>query len=102
MSRAQAVVFLHRLAGGPPGDGEIEFSDVGEDAWFRGALAWGIEKDIVWWTDLDRFGADLPASRADVALLLHRFHLRTVDPPAQEQEAPPQDAETPDSPTVAR
>ena len=107
VSRAQSIVFLHALAGKPRAEARIDFSDVGEDAWFRGALAWAIEKDIVWWTDLDRFGADLPASRSDVALLLHRYHLRTVDPPAQEretppQQTPPQDAPTPDNPAVAR
>ena len=81
VSRAQAVAFLHRLAGKPKGVGPIGFPDVEKDAWFRDALAWAIEKDIVWWTDLDAFGAGLPASRSDVALLLHRYHLQKKDEP---------------------
>ena len=81
VSRAQSVVFLHRLAGKPKGGGPIKFPDVERDAWFRDALAWAIEKDIVWWTDLDAFGSGLPASRSDVALLLHRYHLQKDDAP---------------------
>ena len=88
VNRAQSIVFLHRLAGEPQGDAQIESSDVGEDAWFRDALAWAIEKNIVWWTDLETFGAGLPASRADVAALLHRYHLRTPDVPAPNPAAP--------------
>ena len=88
MNRAQSIVFLHRLAGEPQGDAQIEFSDVGEDAWFRDALAWAIEKDIVWWTDLETFGAGLPASRADVAALLHRYHLREPDAPGPDAPEP--------------
>lgn len=96
VTRAQSIVFLHRSAGGPRSDAGIEFSDVGEDAWFRNALAWAIEKDIVWWTDSATFGASLPASRADVAVLLHRYHLRTPDSPDSSDS--PDAPDSPDSP----
>lgn len=88
VNRAQSIVFLHRLAGTPKGDAPIEFSDVGEHAWFRDALAWAIEKDIVWWTDQETFGAELPASRADVAVLLYRYDLCEPDPVAPETPPP--------------
>ncbi len=96
VNRAESIVFLHALAGRPRAEARISFSDVGEDAWFRDALEWALASGIVWWTDLDEFGAGLPASRADVALLLHRYHLQTVDPPAQKPEA-----ETPTGPVAA-
>ena len=79
VNRAQSVAFLHRTAGRPKGKASIEFGDVDEHAWFREALSWAIDKDIVWWTDLDSFGGRRPVSRADVALLLHRYHLRESD-----------------------
>ena len=101
VDRAQSIVFLHSLAGDPQGDAQIEFSDVGEDAWFRDALAWAIEKNVVWWTDLETFGGGLPASRADVALLLHRYHLREPDTPGPDAPGPGTpgpDAPGPDAP----
>ena len=76
VNRAQSIVFLHRLAGKPRGDATIGFDDVAEDAWYVDALRWALEKDIVWWSNVESFGAGLPASRADVAELLHRYHLR--------------------------
>ena len=79
VNRAQSIVFLHALAGKPQAEARIDFSDVGEDAWFRDALQWALATDIVWWTDLETFGGALPASRADVALLLHRYHLHALD-----------------------
>ena len=86
VNRAQSVVFLHRLAGSPEGDGPIEFSDVEEDSWFREALSWAIDRDIVWWTDIEAFGAGLPASRSDVAVLLHRYHLQKDAAPDESDE----------------
>lgn len=91
VNRVQAIVFLHRLAGAPQGSAPIEFTDVDEDAWFRDALAWAIDKGIVWWTDLEVFGAELPASRADVAVMLHRYDFRETDP------AVPDHLQTPDA-----
>ena len=79
VNRAQSIVFLHRRAGTPQAEAQIDFADVEDDAWFRDALVWAIEKDIVSWTDLEDFGAALPASRADVAVLLHRYHLRSQE-----------------------
>ena len=52
VNRAQSIVFLHRLAGGPQAEAQIEFPDVGQDAWFRDALAWALQQEVVWWTDL--------------------------------------------------
>jgi hypothetical protein len=90
VNRAQSVVFLHRLAGEPRGEAQIDFDDVEEGAWYRDALMWAIEKDIVWWTDLDAFGAGLPASRADVAVLIHRYHLREPEPEEPEESEEPE------------
>ncbi len=96
VNRAQSIVFLHNLAGKPEAEAPISFTDVGEDAWFRDALEWALAADIVWWTDMETFGGSLPASRADVALLLHRYHLR--EPDAPEPDAPEPDAPEPDAP----
>ena len=90
VSRAQSIVFLHNLAGKPEAEAPISFTDVGEDAWFRDALEWALATDIVWWTDLETFGGSLPASRADVALLLHRYHLREPVPEPDTPEPVPE------------
>ena len=78
---------------------------MGEDAWFRDALEWALAVDIVWWTDLETFGGSLPASRADVALLLHRYHLRepgTPEPDNSDPGTPEPDTPEPDTAAVMR
>ncbi len=76
VSRAQSIVFLHRLAGEPQGEARIEFDDVGSDAWYRNALAWALEHNIAWWAEQSTFDAEEPATRAEIAALLHGYHLR--------------------------
>ncbi len=76
VSRAQSVVFLHRLAGEPQGSARIEFDDVGSGAWYREALAWALEHNIDWWAEHSTFNAEEPATRAEIAALLHGYHLR--------------------------
>ena len=76
VSRAQSIVFLHRLAGEPQGSARIDFSDVGSNAWFRDALAWALEHNIDWWAEHSNFNAEEPATRAEVAALLHGYHRR--------------------------
>lgn len=75
VSRAQSVVFLHSLAGSPPGGAPIEFSDVGPSTWYRDALAWTLEHNARWWAEQPKFTPNKPASRAEIAALLHGFHL---------------------------
>ncbi len=80
VSRAQSVVFLHRLAGEPQGSAGITFSDVGPDAWYRHALAWALEHNISWWDVHSTFEPDQPATRAEIAALLYGYHQRPPEP----------------------
>ena len=82
VSRAQAIVFLHRLAGQPQGSATIAFTDVDPDAWYRDALAWTLEHSIEWWAEHPTFDGTDPATRAEVAALLHGYHLRPSPSPA--------------------
>ena len=81
VNRAQSIAFLHRLAGEPQGEARIEFSDVGPDDWYRDALAWALDHSIGWWAEHPTFDAELPASRAEIAALLHGYDLRPPDTP---------------------
>ncbi|MYI35441.1 MAG: S-layer homology domain-containing protein [Acidimicrobiaceae bacterium] len=82
VSRAESIVFLHRLAGEPQGSARIEFSDVGPDAWYRDALAWVLEHNIDWWAEHSTLDAEKPASRAEIAALLHGYDLRPSTSPS--------------------
>ena len=82
VSRAQSIVFLHRLAGEPQGRARIDFSDVGPDAWYRDALSWTLEHNIAWWAEHSTFNPEEPATRAEVAALLHGYHLRPSASPS--------------------
>ncbi len=82
VTRAESIVFLHRLAGRPRGDGRIEFSDVSDDAWYREALAWALDHNIDWWAQHRDFEPQKPATRAETAALLHGYHLRPAPKPS--------------------
>ena len=98
VNREQSIVFLHRLAGRPSSEAVIDFNDVADDAWFRDALAWAISAGIVWWTDSETFDGGLPASRADAALLLHRYHQREPEPEPEPDPPEPEPEPEPEPP----
>ena len=81
VTRAESIVFLHRLAGEPHGEARIEFDDVGPDDWYRDALVWALEHNIDWWAENPTFEAGEPATRAEIAALLHGYHLRPTTSP---------------------
>ena len=76
VTRAQSVVFMHRLAGEPQGEARIEFDDVGPDAWYRDSLAWALEHNIDWWAEHSTFDPERPVTRAEIAALLHVHYFR--------------------------
>ena len=79
VSRVQVIVFLHRLAGSPRVSARIPFTDVDDDAWYREALAWAVVNDIAVWTGQRPLEPRRPASRGEVAAMLHQFHLHDID-----------------------
>lgn len=80
VSRAEAVVFLHRLAATPAVAARLSFSDVDDDAWYRPALAWAVKRGVVAASPQRAFMPERPASRGDVAMMLHGYHLREPEP----------------------
>jgi len=96
ITRAEAIVLLHRLAavsntgslGEPTPNGlypereliteRLPFPDVADGAWYADAVDWAAGQGIVWWSPPDPFQPDQPVTRAEAAVYLHRFH----EPPA--------------------
>ena len=73
LSRAMAVVLLHRLAGTPLSNVEPSFSDVGENDWFTPALSWAVEHEIVSGNEDGSFAPYRPVSRQELALMLFNY-----------------------------
>lgn len=73
LSRAMAVVLLHRLAGSPRSDAEPGFSDAGENDWFTPALSWAVEHEIVSGNEDGSFAPYRPVSRQELALMLFNY-----------------------------
>jgi len=76
VTRAQAIVFLHRLEGQPKGSARIAFTDVPGDAWYHNALEWTLQHSITWWSQDVSFQPDQPVTRAEMAALIFAHHRR--------------------------
>ena len=77
-TRGQAMVFLWRLAGKPaPKSSEYPFSDVPENATYKNAIIWAVEKKITnGYTTGDKagtFGVDEPCTRGQIMVFLWRY-----------------------------
>ena len=72
-TRAQAVTFLWRAAGSPAAGGtENPFTDVPEDAYYRDAVLWAMEKNITQGTGADTFSPDEQCTRGQIVTFLYR------------------------------
>ena len=72
-TRAEAVTFLWRAAGAPaPTVTENPFGDVPEDAYYRDAVLWAVERRITNGTAADAFSPDEQCTRAQIAAFLFR------------------------------
>jgi len=73
MTRAMAIVILHRLAGSPPQSGGSGFSDVPADAWYAAAAAWGVKAGVIDGYGDGSFRPNIPVTREQFAALLLRY-----------------------------
>ncbi len=71
-SRAQVVTFLWAAAGKPEPETQTNpFTDVAEDAYYRKAVLWAVEKGITGGTGAGRFSPDMVCTRAQVVTFLY-------------------------------
>ena len=79
LTRAMMVTVLHRMAGSPdveiPSDGgRLRFTDVNKShVWCKDAIEWAYVNGIVNGTSVTTFAPDLPITRQDLAVILHRY-----------------------------
>ena len=71
---AHAILSLHQLAGSPIGLSAASLAADDSEAWYADALRWALHSDLVWWYPEAPFGPDRLATRAEIAMLIHRFH----------------------------
>ena len=87
-TRAQIVTFLWRAWGCPAPTGtELPFADVAEDAYYRQAVLWALERGITAGTSGTTFSPNAPCTRAQVVTFLWIAAGR----PAPEAEQPFED-----------
>lgn len=73
VTRAEAVTFIHRAAGGPGADGPL-LSDVPADAYYAAAVRWALQTDVTTGVGgTGRFEPDRAVTRAELVTFLHRF-----------------------------
>lgn len=72
LTRAMVVTILWRICGQPMANGVAQFSDLTQD-WYRTAVAWAQEQNIVNGVDVGLFAPDLPITRQDFVTILYRF-----------------------------
>ncbi len=73
-SRAQAMTFIWRAAGSPAPEGsDMIFEDVADDAYYRDAVLWAVEKGITSGTSDTTFSPDKVCTRAEIVSFLWRY-----------------------------
>lgn len=71
-SRAVVATVIWRASGSPEAKGEIEFTDVPENAWYSEAVAWAAENEIILGRGDGTFDPMTHATREEVAVMLWR------------------------------
>jgi hypothetical protein len=72
-SRGQVVTFLWRAAGCPTPSAAVNpFADVAENAYYRDAVLWAVEKGITNGTGADSFSPDATCKYAEILTFLYR------------------------------
>ena len=72
LTRAMLVTILWRIQGEPQAEAS-DFADVPGNAWYASAVNWGFETGIIRGVTADRFAPDVPVTREQAAVILHRF-----------------------------
>ena len=72
MSRAMLVTVLWRAEGSPAPAGATPFTDL-KSKWYKDAVAWAYENDIVNGMTATTFGPDVSISREQIATIIYRY-----------------------------
>ena len=72
-TRAMLVTMLWRMGGKPASVEKSVFTDVNADAWYADAVDWAVSEGIVNGISDARFLPDEPATREQLAAILHRY-----------------------------
>ena len=72
-TRGMIVTMLYRYDGSPVVSGHCPFGDVAAGKYYRKAVIWAAENQIVGGLGGDRFGPDEPVTREQLAAILYRY-----------------------------
>ncbi len=78
LTRGMLVTVLYRMAGSPPVEaqpdsGDLPFQDVKQHEWYTDAVEWAYYRGIINGTSASTFAPDVPVTRQDLAVVLHRY-----------------------------
>ncbi len=73
ITRAMFAQVLYRVAGAPESEGELPFTDVPENAWYRQAVGWAYSNGIVNGVSEALFAPDRKITREQMATMLFKY-----------------------------
>lgn len=73
VTRAMFITVLHRAVGCPEATKKADFTDVPETCYYRDAVDWGVENEIVFGTSAATFSPDDFVTREDIAVFCIRY-----------------------------
>lgn len=82
MTRAMFVTVLYNMAGTPPMNNTISFSDVATDAWYYNSVRWAYNKGLISGYTNGTFRPNNQIAKQDASLILYKYALQkglTVD-----------------------
>lgn len=71
-TRAQLVTILYRYDGSPATSGNTPFTDLNA-SWYRNAVSWAYQNNIVKGITTTQFDPDAPVTREQLAVILYRY-----------------------------
>ncbi|MGM9567657.1 MAG: GH25 family lysozyme [Clostridia bacterium] len=72
MTRAMLISVLYRMEGSPKAEGDSGFTDLTQD-WYKSAVLWAKQNNIVSGISNTVFGPDQPVTREQMATILQRY-----------------------------
>lgn len=73
MSRGMLPTVLCRLEGNPVADGQLPFKDVTNNAYYRNAILWALQNNIISGVADDLFDPDGDITREQIIVMLYRY-----------------------------
>lgn len=73
LTRGMFITVIHRMEGTPDATTQAPFNDVAADSWYKAAVDWGEENNIVYGYSAEEYGPNDIITREQMAAIIYRY-----------------------------